>query len=77
MPCCAPSVLVAPAYAQNSAGQAVAGAGPDLTSLQAIETQVAQIRGLEPLSEPDLRVLDPRRAHNYLVETLEHDYLPS
>jgi hypothetical protein len=71
------TLLVAPASAQNTASPAIAGAAPDTSSLRAIEAQVAQIRGLQPLSEPELKLLDPSSLNAYLTDAFERDYLPS
>jgi hypothetical protein len=71
------TLLVAPASAQNTTTPAIAGPAPDVSSLRAIEAQVAQIRGLQPLSEPDLRLLDPASLNAFLADSLERDYLPS
>ena len=52
-------------------------ASPDTAALRSIETQVEQIRGLQPLAEPDLRLLDHVSLHTYLADQFEQDYLPS
>ena len=49
----------------------------DVSVLRQIEAQVSQIRGLQPLSEPDLRVVDAAGMHQYLVGELDSDYLPA
>src|SRR4030081_3511964 len=72
---CATFLVVAPASAQNA--PAFGTAGPDIAMLRAIENQVAQIRGLQPLAEPELRVLDHVSLHQYLADQFEHDYLAS
>jgi hypothetical protein len=63
------TLLVAPASAQSTTTL-------DLGALRSIETQVEQIRGLESLAEPDLRVLDRVALHDYLADQFEQDYLP-
>ncbi|MCA1645979.1 MAG: hypothetical protein LC797_11120, partial [Chloroflexi bacterium] len=68
-------VLAAPASAQST--PAVGTAAPDTSALRAIEGQVSQIRGLQALSEPELRLLDHASLHTYLADQFEHDYLPS
>src|ERR1700737_1855217 len=68
-------LLAAPASAQST--PAIGAAAPDVSTLRAIEGQVAQIRGLQPLAEPDLRVLDHASLRNYLAAQFERDYLPS
>jgi hypothetical protein len=50
---------------------------PDTVALRAIEDQVADIRGLQPLSAPDLRLLDHTSLHSYLVDEFDRNYLPS
>src|SRR5215467_12640201 len=54
-----------------------AGAQTDTSGLRAIEAQVQQIRGLQALSEPDLRTLDRTSLRQYLTDQLEQNYLPS
>jgi hypothetical protein len=71
---CTGVFLVAPAGAQTA--PAISG-GPDLAILRGIESQVSQIRGLDVLAEPDLRVMDHTALRKYLIEQLDRDYLPS
>lgn len=61
-------LLALPASAQTSS--------PDLATLRGIETQVSQIRGLQPLAEPDLRVLDSATMRQLLLDHFDRDYLP-
>jgi hypothetical protein len=68
-------LLVAPVGAQSA--PAIGAGGPDLGLLRGIESQVSQIRGLDVLVEPDLRVLDHTSLRKYLVDQLDRDYLPS
>lgn len=72
---CATLLAAAPASAQST--PAVISASPDTSALRLIETQVSQIRGLKPLAEPDLRLLDHTSLHTYLVDQFQRDYLPS
>jgi hypothetical protein len=60
-----------------SAQSAPAIAGPDTSVLRSIESQVTQIRGLEPLAAPTVQLLDHQSLHSYLVDQFEHNYLPS
>ena len=72
------ALLATPASAQSTTAPAIgAASGPDTGALRAIETQVAQIRGLQPLAEPDLRVLDRVSLNTYLADQFQQDYLPS
>src|SRR5437868_7071318 len=57
--------------------QASAQAAPDTATLRTIEEQVAQIRGLPPLSAPELSVLDRTSLSKYLVDQLARNYLPN
>src|SRR4030088_1533556 len=68
-------LLVVPANAQST--PAIDAAAPDIATLRAVERQVAQIRGLQPISEPDLQMLDHGSLHAYLADQFERDYLPS
>ena len=63
--------IAAPARAQTNP------AAPDPSTLRDIEAQVAAIRGLQPLSEPDLRLLDHDALHAFLADEFERDYLPN
>src|SRR5919197_5317395 len=72
---CAIVLLAAPVSAQNA--QPIGSAAPDLATLRAIEAEVSQIRGLQPLSEPELRVLDHVALDSYLRDQMDRDYLPS
>ncbi|HLZ27919.1 MAG TPA: hypothetical protein VKV73_11435 [Chloroflexota bacterium] len=63
------TLLAAPASAQSTTA-------PDIGVLRSIETQVEQIRGLQPLAEPDLRLLDQAALHDYLADQFQQDYLP-
>jgi hypothetical protein len=71
------TLLAAPASAQSVTAPAIGAGGPDTSALRSIETQVEQIRGLQPLAEPDLRLLDRVSLHNYLADQFQRDYLPS
>jgi hypothetical protein len=62
-------LLVSQAHAQSDA---VA----DPATLRGIETQVAQIRGLQPRAEPDLRLLDHTSLNQYLNDQFAQNYLP-
>src|SRR5258708_15300324 len=68
-------LLAAPASAQSTA--AIGSAAPDTSTLRAIEGQVSQIRGLQPLTEPDLQLLDHASLNAYLANQFERDYLPN
>ena len=61
-------LLAAPASAQTA---------PDTATLRGIEAQVAQIRGLQPLSEPNLQLLDHTSLHTYLEDEFATNYLAS
>jgi hypothetical protein len=65
----AATLLVAPSVNAQSAGQ-------DIASLRAIEAQVSQIRGLQPLSEPDFKVFDQAGLRQFLNDEYDQDYLP-
>jgi len=54
----------------------VAATAPDPTLIRAIESQVTALRGLQPLREIDLRVLDDAALRAYLLEAFDRDYLP-
>jgi hypothetical protein len=68
-------LLAAPASAQSS--PAIGAAAPDTSTLRAIEGQVSQIRGLQALNEPDVRLLDHTSLTSYLAGQFERDYLPN
>ncbi len=68
-------LLAAPASAQSN--PAIGGTVPDTATLRAIEAQVSQIRGLEALTEPELKLLDHASLTAYLADQFERDYLPS
>jgi hypothetical protein len=72
---CALLLLAAPARAQTS--PAIDAAAPDTATLRAIEGQVSQIRGLQPLTEPNLQLLDHASLTAYLADQFERDYLPN
>jgi hypothetical protein len=61
-------VLPGPVSAQETSGV-------DAATLRAIESQVSSIRGLQPLSEVELRVLDETGLQQYLLESFDRDYL--
>jgi len=71
------TILVTPAGAQSTTAPSIGAGGPDTAGLRSIEAQVVQIRGLQPLAEPDLRVLDHDSLHAYLADQFQQDYLPS
>jgi hypothetical protein len=71
---CASLASASIASAQTS--PAVGAAAPDTAALKAIESQVQQIRGLQPLSDPDLRFVDHPTLVQYLNDQFEQDYLP-
>jgi hypothetical protein len=50
---------------------------PDPATLRDIESQVAQIRGLQPRSQPDLRLLDHTSLNQYLNDQFAQNYLPA
>src|SRR5436190_18492795 len=62
---------------QASAQPAPAIVTPDTATLRAIETQVAQIRGLTPLEDPELRLLDHTTLSSYLADEYARDYPPN
>ena len=64
------------ANAQADAVPAIAANAPDPGMLRAIEAQVSQIRGLQPMYEPRLAVLDSASLRNYLIGQFDRDYLP-
>jgi hypothetical protein len=59
-----------------SVSQAGAQAAPDTTQLRSIETQVAELRGLVPLADPELQVLDHTALSSYLSDEFARNYLP-
>src|SRR6266567_274965 len=68
-------LMAAPASAQNN--PAFGAAAPDTATLRAIEDQVSQIRGLQALTEPELKLLDHASLTAYLADQFEREYLPS
>ena len=68
-------LLAAPASAQSN--PAIGAAAPDTSTLRAIEGQVSQIRGLQALTEPELKLLDHSSLTAYLADQFERDYLPN
>ena len=68
-------LLAAPASAQSN--PAMGAAAPDTATLRAIEVQVSQIRGLQALTEPELKLLDHASLNAYLADQFEREYLPS
>jgi hypothetical protein len=68
-------LLAAPASAQSN--PAIGAAAPDTSTLRAIEGQVSQIRGLQALTEPELKLLDHASLTAYLADQFERDYLPN
>jgi hypothetical protein len=60
-----------------SAEPAPAVGAPDAAVLRGIESQVASIRGLPPLSAPDLKLLDHTSLHAYLSDEFTRNYLPN
>ena len=50
---------------------------PDPATPRAIESQVAGIRGLKPLAEPELQLLDRTSLNTYLTDEFNRNYLPS
>jgi len=71
------TLLAAPASAQSTPAPAIGAGALDTAALRAIEAQVVQIRGLQPLVEPDLKLLDHASMHTYLADSFQRDYLPS
>ncbi len=69
---CLATVLAACLLTSSASAQAM----PDTASLRAIESQVAQIRGLKPLADPELRLLDHTSLNTYLTDQFEANYLP-
>jgi hypothetical protein len=74
---CAVLLLAAPASAQNAPTSAIGGTAPDTAVLRSIEGQVSAIRGLQPLAEPDLTLLDHVSLNTYLAGQFDKDYLPN
>src|SRR4051794_15829612 len=66
----AASLLIVPAAEAQTAA-------PDRATLRLIETQVSQIRGLQPQAEPELRVLDHTSLQQMLSDEYDKDYLPA
>lgn len=62
--------------AQASAQGPAASSGPDAATLQTIEAQVSQIRGLQQLSDTPLCLLDRESLQSYLLDKFSRDYLP-
>jgi hypothetical protein len=72
------ATLAACLFASQALAQtAPAVAGLDAATLQAIENQVSQIRGLKPTVDPDLQLLDHTSLRSYLVDEFERNYLPN
>jgi hypothetical protein len=74
---CAVLLLAAPTSAQNAPTSAIGGTAPDTAVLRSIEGQVSAIRGLQPLAEPDLTLLDHVSLNTYLAGQFDKDYLPN
>jgi hypothetical protein len=72
---CATLLLAGPASAHTA--PAPYAVGPDVATLRAIEGQVSQIRGLQPLVEPDVQMLDQVSLRGYLADQFERNYLAS
>jgi hypothetical protein len=66
----AAALLVAPSAAAQTID------APDLSTLGAIQQQVSAIRGLQPLADPELEVLDAEGIRDYLRKQFDRDYLP-
>lgn len=73
------TALVALLAVSQASAQTVAppSAAPDTATLRSIESQVAGIRGLQPLSEPDLKLLDHTSLSTYLRDQFTRNYLPA
>lgn len=67
-------LAITPAVAQTAAP---ALAAPDAATLRSIERQVIGIRGLAPLAEPNLTVLDGPALSQYLRDEFDSEYLPN
>jgi hypothetical protein len=63
--------------AQSTTTPAIGANTLDTSTLRAIEAQVSRIRGLQPLFEPDLTLLDHVSLHQYLVDEFDRDYWPN
>ena len=63
-----PLLVVNTAHAQTA---------PDTATLHAIESQVAQIRGLPPLGEPEIELLNHTSLNAYLTDEFARNYVPS
>jgi hypothetical protein len=61
----------------SSPASAETTATPDTATLRSIEAQVAQIRGLKPLADPELRLLDHTSLNTYLADQFTRNYLPT
>jgi hypothetical protein len=59
-----------------SHAQAQTEPAADPATLRSIESQVEQIRGLQPLAETDLRLLDHTSLNTYLNDQFAQNYLP-
>src|SRR6185436_19267073 len=70
---CVLLILPGAASAQETS---LAANAPDPAALKAIESQVAQLRGLQPQADVPLRVLDQPALQQYLLEAFDRDYLP-
>jgi hypothetical protein len=52
-------------------------AAPDPATLRSIEAQVSQIRGLQPVAESPLQLLDHTSLNAYLTDEFNRNYLPN
>ena len=69
------ALLLLAAQASAQAAASFTGA-PDTATLRAIEAQVSQIRGLQPQSDTQLRLLDHPSLQSYLRDQFSRNYLP-
>lgn len=76
-PWCLAALAILLLAAQASAQDAASSAGaPDTATLQTIEAQVSQIRGLQQLADTPLRLLDHASLQSYLLDQFTRNYLP-
>jgi hypothetical protein len=74
---CASLLVASVAVVSAQSAPSIGTSAPDTSILRTIEAQVAQIRGLQRLSEPDLTLLDHVALRNYLADEFDRDYWPS
>jgi hypothetical protein len=72
-----PLLCAALAFVLLASAVSAQSSGPDAARLRAIEAQVSRIRGLAPLAEPPLQLLDHTTLSAYLTDEFNKNYLPN